>query len=443
MAMAEREQFVVQTTVAKTQLFWLIGMFLLLAPASVTSDTGGDDVSYLKWARVILLGIVAVLGLRWLRWPKHGDVSGKLLAVAGIFWMSAIWSSSPVWGLAYKGMFVASIVAGIGLANALRTEGDFRSFGRMMTLTTLFGAGIVLYVAATQDMPVFVKGRLVVGRLNPNLMAQSAAVFALLCLFHMLIRDTSRWMMMATVACGTMLVLTVLTGSRGAVLMLASGLVVLFPVVGRNRSHILALSAVSITVLGMVGTYWLFSVEAEDEYSVVSAEESVELRIFRELTKDTRYKVWRGGVRQWLQNPVIGKGWLTHDNRWSTVQSAYLQILVETGIVGAVPMMLFLIAALLRIREALVVAKSSRGLACQLCYVFSATLFALLFHAAFESSAVTGASPNAVILGFCVAQLDHLVRLVKRQRDEQAVAARQTVSPYLSPVRADLAGVRG
>lgn len=430
-----------QTSGAKSRLFLLIGVFLILAPASVSGDATGDGTSYLKWARVVLLAVVTLMGLRWLRWPRPGDVSARLLALAGIFCIGAVWSTSPVWGLAFKGMFVASVVAGISLANALRSEGDFRTFARIMTATTVTAAGIVIWIAFTQTEPALVKGRLVVGDLNPNLLAQSAAVFALLCVFHLLVRDAPRWVMAATLGAAAMLVLTVLSGSRGAALMLVAGLTVLLPVLGRNRRHVVTLAAVSITVLAMVGTYWFFQEDPTAEYYGSSVdEESAELRIFRELTKDTRMKVWRDVTRKWLQHPVIGHGWLHRANRWSTVQSAYLQVLVETGLIGFTALIYFLISALARIRQALMLARRSLGLPSQLCYVFAATLFALLFHAAFESSAVTGTSPNAVFLGFCVAQLDRLTRLIQQQRRAARTASAEPSGPA-SAALLDLAGV--
>jgi hypothetical protein len=55
----------------------------------------------------------------------------------------------------------------------------------------------ISYYALTQEEPIFFKGRLTIARINPNLLAQSASVFALLCVFHVLLRDTSRWMTIA------------------------------------------------------------------------------------------------------------------------------------------------------------------------------------------------------------------------------------------------------
>jgi O-antigen ligase len=420
-------QFTVQTTAAKTRLYWLIAAFLILAPVSVSGATSRDGDDLLKWARVTVLAVVTISGFRWLRWPRKGDVAGKLLLVAVVFCGAAIWSTSPLWGLAFKGMFVASVVAGISLANALRSEGDFRSFARAMTSTSVVAIVGLSYFAATQDAPIFHKGRVTIAQINPNLLAQSAAVFALLCLFHVLVRDSRRWIMTAMTCTGVMLALTILSGSRGAVLMLMAGLAVLMPAIGHNRRQTLVLTVVSIAGLSLLGSFWFTQVDTSDEFGTeVVDEETLELRIFRELTKDTRMTAWRAVTRTWSQHPVIGVGWLNRSNRWSTVQSAYLQVLVEAGIVGFVPLIVFLFAALRRIAMALRLARRTHGLPSQLSYIFSATLFALLFHAAFESSAVTGASPNAVLLGFCVAQLDQLVRLMTAQRREMRSAAQAT-----------------
>ncbi len=420
--------FTVQTTAAKTRLFWLIAIFLILAPVSVSGATSRDGDDMLKWARVIVLGIVTVSGMQFLRWPKKGDVSGKLLVVSCIFCAAALWSTSPMWGLAFKGMFVASVIAGISLASALRTEGDFRSFARTMTSTGVVAILGIAYFAVTQELPVLSKGRLTIAQINPNLLAQSAAVFALLCVFHVLVRDVGRWMTTAMICAGMMLGLTILSGSRGAVLMLVAGLTVLLPAIGKRRRHVLVLSVISIGLLSLLATFWFTQADPGDEYGIeLEAQDAYELRIFKELTKDTRMRVWRDVYRQWSDQPIIGKGWLHRSNRWATVQSSYLQILVESGLVGFLPLLLFLTAALNRILAVLRLSRKHHGLPAQLGFIFSATLFALLFHAAFESAAVTGASPNAVLLGFCVAQLDQLARMMKQPSSQ--TPARHVIQP--------------
>jgi O-antigen ligase len=435
------EVFSVQTPAAKTRLFWLIAIFLILAPVSVSGSTSREGDDPLKWARVIVLALVTLSGLRWLQWPRKGDVAGKQLALAAVFCAGALWSTSPIWGLAFKGMFVASVVAGISLANALRTEGDFRSFARTMTATSLVAIAGISYYALTQQEPIFFKGRLTIARINPNLLAQSASVFALLCVFHVLLRDTSRWMTIAMSCTGVMLALTVLSGSRGALLMLVAGLTVLLPAMGKRRRHVLFLSAVSGTCLALLAAFWFnMAVETEDPIVEAAAADSTELRILSELTKDTRMRVWRDVRQKWVASPVVGYGWLHKSDRWALVQSAYLQVLVETGIVGFFPLLVFLIAALSRILESLRLARRAGGLMGQLSFVFAATLFALLFHGAFESSAVTGASPNAVLMGFCVAQLDQLVRMMRHQI---ASARQQRQAAVTSPAGQSLMAVAG
>jgi len=404
----------VQTTAARSRLFWLIALFLILAPVSVSGATSREGDDFLKWSRVVVLCVVTLSGLQFLRWPRKGDVAGKLLVTSLIFCFAALWSTSPIWGLAFKGMFVASVIAGISLANALTSEGDFRSFARTMTTTSLLAIMGMVYLAVTQDIPVLTKGRLTIAQINPNLLAQSAAVFALLCVFHMLVRDTRRWMSISIFCASAMLGLTVLSGSRGALLMLVAGLMVLLPAIGQRRRHVLFLSTLSVGMLSLLATFWFTQPETPEEYGIqIDQADPVELRIFKELTKDTRMRVWKDVRKKFEAEPIIGHGWLHKSNRWATVQSAYFQVLVEAGIVGFIPLMVFLVAAIHRILGVLRVSRRTPGLMGQLGFIFSATLFALLFHAAFESSAVTGASPNAVLLGFCVAQLDQLARMMR------------------------------
>jgi hypothetical protein len=97
------EVYSVQTPAAKTRLFWLIAIFLILAPVSVSGSTSREGDDPLKWARVIVLALVTLSGLRWLQWPRKGDVAGKLLAVAAIFCAGALWSTSPDLGAGVQG----------------------------------------------------------------------------------------------------------------------------------------------------------------------------------------------------------------------------------------------------------------------------------------------------------------------------------------------------
>lgn len=401
---------------SKRFFFLLIGLFLLLAPASV-SGSEREFVSTLKWARVGVLIVISLVGLRWFRLPGLSDLSGKLLLLAIVFAMSAVWSTSPAWGLLYKGMFVCATGASLCLANCMRTESDFRSFARMMTFVALSGGLLVGYLIFFQQDFEFWNGRLVVAELNPNLMAMSASVFVLLCVFHLLIGDSGIWRLLPIVLIGAMCVLIIYSGSRSAALTVVAGGLLLLPAIGKSRRHAVLLFLLSLLALMVVGVLWfsLFS-EAEEQqfgqYESIEPDES--LRLFGEIGKDTRLNIWSFAIRRWTRDsPFLGVGWLNAGNRWLLVQSSYLQVAVESGVAGICCVLVFLFGGVMTLRRALWCARYRKGANSTLLYLFAATFFAVIFHGIFESSMVVGSSPNAILLGFSAAQLDSQIRYAR------------------------------
>jgi O-antigen ligase len=233
----------------------------------------------------------------------------------------------------------------------------------------------------------------------------------LLNLFHIVLGDKGRWQVLAYACLCAMLGLILLSGSRSSALMMVAGLAVTLPALGRRRRQTFILVSFSLLVLSGLAVFWLSSgVDAE---GLDPNTDEQELRILGELTKDTRLKIWTSHVALSLREPIIGIGWHHRSNRWSTVQSAYLQVFLEAGILGAIPLLLFIVTALFRIVRMVGLAKKRKSLQSSLALVFAATLFALLFHSAFESSAVTGASPIAVLIGFCTGQVDQYLSMAK------------------------------
>jgi O-antigen ligase len=322
----------------------LIGAFLILAPASV-SGGDSDDTTW-KWVRVGILVAATLVGARWFRLPSLSDLSGKIMLMAVVFTVAAIWSTSPVWGLLFKGMFICAICASVSLANCLRSEADFRILTRTLTFAAFVATIIVLYLIVVAEDYVVWNGRLVLSQINANSLGLSAAIFALLCLFHLLIGDRRGWRVLAITAFAVMTVLIVYSGSRAAALTVISGIVILLPGLGTKRRSVVAFSVCSLLSLMAVAVVWfgLPDEETEGPYGFSSSEEANSgLRIFQEFTKDTRMGIWSGVTNRWLNNDfALGAGWLHRNNRWTLVQSSYLQVVVEAGIPGLLCVALFL-----------------------------------------------------------------------------------------------------
>jgi hypothetical protein len=122
---------------------------------------------------------------------------------------------------------------------------------------------------------------------------------------------------------------------------------VLLPAMGKRRRHVLFLSAVSGTYSG-VACCILVQHGGRDRRSDCRSRGQ---RLHRTAnTGRTHQRHADEGVARcsakWVASPVFGYGWLHNSDRWALVQSAYLQVLVETGIVGFIPLLVFLFAQL-------------------------------------------------------------------------------------------------
>lgn len=419
------------TEVNKRLLFMLIGAFLILAPASVSSADGADD---LKWVRVGVLAAAFLLGLKWFRMPRFSEMSGKVLFLAVVYCAAAIWSTSPMWGLLYKGMFVCSTCAAIALARCLRTDTDFRALCRTTTTTACVGLILLgIQIFARGDYMIW-HGRLVVSGMNANTLGLSAAIFALLALLHLMVGDGLGWKVLTLSVIATMSVLIVYSGSRAAVLVLVAGVVLLLPLMAKKKSHGIVLGVLSISSIAALAVIWAGLSEPEaGSYTSDSP-----LRLVEELTKDTRLTVWRSVLRQWSRGDIVlGDGWRHTRNKWRFVQSSYIQVVVEAGVLGMFAVLIFLIGTVQTLSRSLKMAKRSRGFQSVVLYLFSATFFAVVFHGVFESSLIVGTTPNAILLGFSAAQLD---LQLQASAPAQQVVQRRQVQPQIPSMRSRMPG---
>ena len=417
-------------SINKRIFFALVASFLVVAPASVSSHA---CASQLKILRIGILGAAFLVGLRWFRVPSLKELSGKFLLLGTVYWLAAIWSTSPMWGLLYKGMLVCSICAAISLARSLRTDHDFRQLCRNTTTAAIVGLAVLAFlIFAVGDYSLW-KGRLTVSGMNANTLGISAAIFALLSLLHLLIGDGIGWKSIAVGVIACMAVLVVYSGSRAAVLVLLAGGGLLLPVIARNKSQAVLLAAVSVGVIGSFSLVWLGDREVG---AGAFSESDGSLRLLTELTKDTRIRLWSKALRTWYENDLaIGKGWLHANNKPGFIQSSYLQILNESGLLGLTCMVIFFGGTMQTLTRAIRLARRASGFQSTCLYLFSAVLFAISFHGVFESALLVGTAPNALLLAFSATQLDLLL-----QRAPARSMKRAQVNPRIPNMRSRIPG---
>jgi len=406
-------------------LCWLIGLMFVLTPLSMANQLP-VDVSLFKYARVALTLLLAFLTLGAFRIPSTRHTAYRFFVLGALFTLAAVWSDSPVRGLLYKGLFFLCCVIGISLGNRLKTKADIDYLLKVSVFVGIWFAGGI-YAGCVSGYGEIQKGRLIVAGINPNLLSQSATIFAVLALFRYCVVRRGRLLSGASFL--FMCSVIVLSGSRSGFLLLVGavaviiGCVVLKSQAGMIRFAIsIGIGAIAIIVpliaFGVVG-----NVSASDKAAWAQDEAKKEegLRLQVEFTKNTRSSVWRAAGRKIKEAPMFGHGWLNRGGKWVLLQSSYLQIVMEMGIVGLVLLLWFLVPSLKLAIGALDLRRVDDPSLAMYRLFFGIAALGMLLYGVFEANLIVGTAPNALVLVYALTQLD-------RMRDHRLVARPAPVS---------------
>ena len=135
------------------------------------------------------------------------------------------------------------------------------------------------------------------------------------------------------------------------------------------------------------------------------------------LLQQTRFDVWLVGWDLFVESPILGVGWFSAEQKWKLVQSGYLQILLETGILGFSLFVILLFRALSRGIK-LVNLRVSRSYSKSFTVMVVILLAGLLLHCLFESSLIVGTTSHSVLFAFTIGHLDTFfsrVRAIKKR----------------------------
>lgn len=372
--------------------FLLTGLFLILAPLSVA--TGLESQSAAKYLRVLTSVGILLCGLLGSARLRFGGAARAWL-LFGLVWLaSALWSDSPGWAMFHKVMFFFVLNAGIILGASIRSLADLERGVRFLGLASLIAAVAVIGAYLKDPNAATAGDRLALWGMNANLVAQTAAPLTVFCLFLTLNSCTVRGQACAALAFVLLLAILVMTGSRGGAVMALAGVgVLLLPYMRRP------------VVVMIVGLSFLLAWNV----SVGLLDVDGEVRLVDELTKDTRESIWKYALRNFEAAPVFGLGWLHWGSNWAAVQGAYLQVLVEAGLVGAAVLVSAVLVSFWAWRIAVSRLKCDpSGSLKRYLYFSGALVLAPLVHGLAESSTVMGTSLNPLLLGFGASLLDRL-----------------------------------
>lgn len=408
-----------RVTQGQHMLFFLIGAYQVFIPATLV----GDSTLTVKLVRIGMLLAIFLLGVRWLRWPRSGDLGASMMAFAIVFVMGAVWSGHMVLGLMYKGLFFCSVLGGVAVARAIQNERDFKIMLRHSVMACAVGVLIVLFLAV-DGQTRFSKGRLVIGSLNPNFLGQSCAIFGILAGLLVYFESDKRWRFLAICVFLFAGGMTVLSGSRAAFLMLFMGSAVLIPLWLFRASGLRLTVIMTCLAVGVVAGMWATQAESQAVTFSDSLSDPSDVRagtrLFTEAFRDNRLAVWWYGWKLYREYPIAGRGWNSDGRTWAVVQSSYMQVLIETGLIGAFLLLVFLARAGGRIfRTVRLTFRQSGKNFDVLPVMMAAGLAAILVHGLFEASLILGTTPNSVLLGFLVTRLDMHWRSEKVHQLEQ------------------------
>lgn len=369
----------------------MTALFILLGAPSVASDV--SFTGPLKYLRVLLTILIVLYGFGCGVFTRSGPGVKGLMLFAFVFVVSGLWSTLPAYALFYKGMFLLALLAGLAAGLSMRTVGDLTWGLRFLGMVSGVAAAVVLWVfRANPSASAILHNRIAVLGINPNQLGHTAAPLFVMTVYVAL-TDRSRPVRMGMIVASVLLTMvTFASGSRGALLSMIAGLMVLLVSVVRRPGTIIA-----VALLGLTAYFVGF------ELMKIGGSQ----RMVEEMTRDTRNRVWATALKfGFYNNPLIGAGWLHVGTQGGYCQSAYVQVLVEAGLVGAMALVAAWISSAVSWWKFRALARSSQvltGIA-----FFALATISVQFVAGFiESLLVTGSGVSAICMGLAVGICDN------------------------------------
>lgn len=382
--------------------------FVLVSPMSVAVELPG--VEALKWVRVYLAMLMLVVYALAFRVVRVGPAGASFLLFLGFYTLAGIWSELPAAAVKFKVMYAMVAVAGLLLASSVRSFADFRSGLRILTAAGLLYALLVL-AGIAREPGQLLSGRLSVWGWNANRIGHDAAAMLALCLFVGVYDRAKIWKLYALSLAGFFGFITLATGSRAATGMAAiSSVIMLAPLFRRP---------VLLTTLAIIGGLAV--------NFFMQAVSSDALERIGEVNFTNRQMVWHNGMELFLLNPATGAGWVFDISprggaATANLHSIYVQILAETGLIGAGLFGLMLVVCGIKSLLILNDVRKTPGAAPYAFFAFSLA-GATLAHGMAESSTLQGTNLNGLLLPFALGLMDRLPRLSREEAAHEAALA--------------------
>jgi hypothetical protein len=389
-------------------VFLVCAAFLVASPLSVATDFG-QATELIKWGRVYLSLLMIVAYVAAYRTFRLGPAGLAFLVFLGFYTVAGVWSSSPLAAIAFKGLYGIVVVGGVLMASSIRDFSELRTNLRILLLAAAF-YGLIVLAGLAREPGALLSGRLQIWGWNTNRLGHDAAAMIAISFFVGLY-DTSRtWKIAGLAMAGFFGVIVLGTGSRAAAGMtLLCSAVMAAPMFRRP---------VLLSIVILLGGLLLNFVS-----DMVAKEATQRLG---DMSFSNRWSVWNSALDTFHDNMIIGAGWVADTTRraggaTANLHSIYIQILAETGLVGAALFLAMLVICGMRALVLLNIIRKVPGTAPYAFFAF-ALAGATLAHGAAESSTLQGTNLNGLLLPFAVGLLDRLPQMIREAGAAQAEA---------------------
>jgi len=374
----------------------LTACFLVVAPLSLANLLPG--LIAFKLARVYLTMLTVFAGVLIVRRLHPGPACLAMGSFIGMYVLAGIWSDYPIRAAYERIPLIFAFSAGVLFSLSLQHSWDLTRSLRILALAVALNAALYFAYLAVDPSGLI---RLSPWGMNANTLGLTAAQMFLIALAVGIYDPVRRWRTFGFVLSSLSAVLLLASGSRGATGSAMIGLVILMLPLVRRPGRFITWTVLGGAVLLIAMTQFQTAVDR-----------------FQDIDFHNREGVWNKAMGYVQDSPIFGQGWVyafTADGSMSptNLHSAYLNILAETGLLGAV---YFTIAVAATCVVGLKVRAQATRLGTHVGAVhFALAVFlALLGHAAIETAVLLGTTVQTIMLGLSVGLSDQ-VRLWLRQ----------------------------
>ena len=368
----------------------IAGAFLVIAPLSLA--TQWEYSAQLKLLRIGLCFLGGIAALLSGALKRSVAITPAVLGFAMVYVLAATWSKYPLQGVAYKTLFLSSLCFGIAMGLSSPDPSSLRHLMKWLGGIATVAAVVTWYEYLRNPAETTRLGRLAIYGINANAVGMTAAGYLFLTIY-LAINDRGLWRVLGTFGTAILILLVMATGSRAALAMaLLGGSLQLVPWIRRPTRFILPITGIAILLL-------IWSAELPIEATERLAD----------FEKNTRAGMWQAGIKLILSQPVFGHGWLSSSGRSTgNLQNLYLQTVAESGIFGAIALVIAGISIFSTARRVHRTLPPER--APQFWFAL-AIVIALATHGLAESALILGTTINTFLFGFGLGVLDFLSRI--------------------------------